>query len=363
MDAFFAAVEERSNPHWHDQPIAVGADPQNGRGRGIVSTANYAARAYGLHSAQPIRQAWQLSEMARRQGQPPVIFLPGNFPAYRATSRRLMQLLRGYSSLIEERSIDEAYLDLSSTGSLETAANLCRQIKTAIKSQEKITASVGLGPNKLIAKIASDFKKPDGLTIVPADTILHWLAPMPLRVIPGIGPKTEQLLARHSLHTIAAARSWSREQLEYLLGRWGNSLYDKLRGRSLSPIHTASDPAKSLSEQMTFREDTLNSARLIPALTKISRDLTHRMQREDFPAGKTITLTIRFADFTTQTRSYTPPEKITTLRQIQREGLKLLLPYFDRRRNPQQKLIRLIGLRLSANRQTCLPIRQVSKSV
>lgn len=350
MDAFFAAVEERSNPHLQGQPIAVGADPQNGSGRGIVATANYPARAYGLHSAQPIRQAWALSERARRQGKPPVVFLSGNFRNYSVTSRRIMQLLHRYSPRVEERSVDEAYLDLTSTGSLDVATALCQEIKTAIKQQENLTASVGLGPNKLIAKIASDFKKPDGLTVIAPERVFEWLAPMPLRVIPGIGPKTEQVLAHHGLHTIADARWWSREQLEYLLGRWGSSLYDKLRGHSHSPVRTEPDPAKSLGEQMTFREDTLDPAFITSALTSIARDLKRRMQHEHFPSGKKIVLTVRFADFTTHTRSHTPSKHITTWKQIQREGLKLLLPYFDRRCNPQQKRIRLLGLRLSAGR-------------
>ncbi len=315
-----------------------------------MATANYAARAYGLHSAQPIRQAWVLSERARRRGQPPVVFLSGNFKSYSTTSDRIMQLLRRYSPIMEERSVDEAYLDLSHCSSLETAANVCKQIKMDIRQQEKITASVGLGPNKLIAKIASDFKKPDGLTVIPPEQVLDWLAPLPLRVIPGIGPKTEKTLAHHALNTIAQARAWSREQLTYLLGTWGNALYDNLRGESDSPLRTEPEPAQSLGEQTTFKEDTLNSQTITAALTDIAHHLKRRMQQEHFPSGQTIVLTVRFADFTTQTCSHTPPARLTTFKQIQRAGLKLLLPYFDRRRNPQQKLIRLLGLRLSAGR-------------
>lgn len=346
MDAFFAAVEERSNPHLVGQPIAVGADPQNGQGRGIVATANYPARAYGLHSAQPIRQAWALSENARRRGQAPVVFLSGNIKSYGAASDRIMQLLRRYSPLVEERSVDEAYLDLSHCSSFAAAIKICQQIKAAIKQQEKITASIGLGPNKLIAKIASDSEKPNGLTIVPPEKVLDWLAPMPLRVIPGVGPKTAQLLTHHGLHTIADARTWTREQLTYLLGSWGDDLYDKLRGYGSATIHTEPAAAKSLGEQTTFNQDTRSPTLITTALTDIAHHLKRRMQQEQFPSGKTIVLTVRFADFTTQTRSYTPLERLTTLKQIQRAGLKLLLPYFDRRRNPQQKLIRLIGLRL-----------------
>ncbi len=131
-----------------------------------------------------------------------------------------------------------------------------------------------------------------------------------------------------------------------MLGTWGSALYEKLRGESSSPIRTEPDAAQSISEQITFKEDTLDPHSITAALTDIARHLKGRMQNEHFPSGKTIVLTVRFADFTTQTRSYTPPQRLTTVKQIQREGLKLLLPYFDRRRNPQQKPIRLIGLRL-----------------
>jgi nucleotidyltransferase/DNA polymerase involved in DNA repair len=195
MDAFFAAIEERDHPELAGVPLVVGAAPAAGKGRGVVSTANYAARKYGIHSAMPISQAWRRSEAAKSRGEPGVVFLTPNFPRYQEASRHIMELVRQYASLVEESSIDEAYLDLSFCTSFSQAAEICRRLKADIKAQVQLTASMGIGPNKLIAKIASDFQKPDGLTVVTEAAAEAFLEPLPVRQIPGIGPKTEQRLA------------------------------------------------------------------------------------------------------------------------------------------------------------------------
>lgn len=152
MDAFFAAIEERDNPQFYGMPIAVGADPKSGQGRGVVATANYKAREYGIHSALPISKAWQYSEAARRRGKPPVIFLPANFERYTEASEHIMAIIRAHAPLVEQASVDEAYFDISFFGSYAKAEKICRAIKGEIKEKEKVTASVGIGPNKLIAK-------------------------------------------------------------------------------------------------------------------------------------------------------------------------------------------------------------------
>ena len=166
MDAFFAAIEERDDPSLSGLPIVVGADPRAGKGRGVVSTANYPARAYGIHSALPISQAWRLSEAARNQGKPPVRFLPVRMEHYAEVSAHVMETLRRFVFSVEQASIDEAYFDLSSCESYTLAEDICRRVKRAIRDEERLTASVGIGPNKLIAKIASGMCKPDGLTTV-----------------------------------------------------------------------------------------------------------------------------------------------------------------------------------------------------
>src|SRR3989338_962353 len=190
MDAFFAAVEERDHKWLKGKPIVVGADPKEGRGRGVVSTANYKAREYGIRSALPISKAWQFSELAKKRGMPPAEFLQPNFDRYEETSGRIISLIRANKRIVEEASIDEAYFDLSELGSYENAAEFCKKLKKEIFEKEKLTCSVGIGSNKLIAKIASDMQKPDGLTVVGADDektclelVERFLEPLPIRKI------------------------------------------------------------------------------------------------------------------------------------------------------------------------------------
>jgi DNA polymerase IV (DinB-like DNA polymerase) len=158
MDAFFASVEERDKEWLNGLPIVIGSDPQDGKGRGVVSTANYKAREYGIKSAVPISIAWKLSEEAHKQGKPRAVFITPNMEKYSAISARIMAILRSYAEHIEEASIDEAYFDLSPLGSYEKAAKVAEKIREEIVKKESLTASIGIGPNKLVAKIASDFK-------------------------------------------------------------------------------------------------------------------------------------------------------------------------------------------------------------
>ena len=206
MDAFFAAVEERDKPWLSGKPVVVGADPKHGKGRGVVSTANYKAREYGIHSAQPISQAWCLSEKAAFQGKMRAYFLGGDFRAYGKASDEIMALLRKHGDKIEPASVDEAYLDVSSVGTFEKAEKLARKIKDEIKKKEQLVASIGVGPNKLIAKMASGMNKPDGLTIVRPEDVQKFLDPQPAEAIPGIGSKSARLLAQKGICTIADLR-------------------------------------------------------------------------------------------------------------------------------------------------------------
>src|SRR3989344_1374453 len=181
MDAFFASVEEHANPHLRGTPLVIGADPENGRGRGVVSTASYAARAYGIHSAQPISQAWHLSEEAARRGKPCVVFLPVDMELYADVSRRIMNVLRESVGCVEEASIDEAYLDMSSLKDFGDTEACITGIKRSITKEHGITASVGIGPNKLIAKIASGRNKPDGFTVISREDVATFLEALSVR--------------------------------------------------------------------------------------------------------------------------------------------------------------------------------------
>ena len=345
MDAFFAAVEERDQPELRGKPLVVGADPAGGQGRGVVATANYPARKYGIHSAQPISQAWKASEAARRRGLPPAVFVRGRHRRYSEVSDRIMAILHRFAQVVEEASIDEAYFDLSFAGSVEAALEICRQIKREIKAEEQLTGSIGLGPNKLVAKIASDFQKPDGLTVVREDEAEDFLAPMAVRKIPGIGPKTEKYLAGLGIKVVQDLKRFSAADLQKMFGKWGPELYERLRGRHFSPLVTEWEP-KSVGEQETFGQDTLDLNFIFTRLWVMCHGVFKRVQAEGFQTYRTVVVTVRFADFDTKSRSHTLSEPTDSPRLLRFEAMKLLVPFLDRRENPKRKLLRLIGVRV-----------------
>lgn len=350
MDAFFAAIEERNNPQWRGLPIVVGADPRGGHSRGVVSTANYAARAYGIRSALPINQAWRLSEAARAQGKPPVIFTRGSWQNYSQVSQRIMTLIREVTPLMQQRSVDEAYFDVSHARNWQQARKICLDLKQKIFQQEGLTASIGLGSNKLIAKIAANFQKPDGLTVVEENQAADFLSPLPVRDVPGVGPKTAALLAKKKIYFIKDIRQFSPEQLQDWLGVWGTELYRKAWGQDNSPLIEESI-TKSIGEQTTFYQDSLHSHDLIPPLLEIAGRLVTRLTDEGFASFRTIVLTVRFADFVTTSCRHTSKQPISSLEILRHHALALLLPFLDHRRNPHAQPIRLIGLRLEKLKQ------------
>jgi DNA polymerase IV (archaeal DinB-like DNA polymerase) len=345
MDAFFAAIEERDHPDLKGRPVVVGANPAGGQGRGVVSTANYPARVYGIHSAMPISTAWKLAEAARRRGQPATVFTRGSYSRYREVSDKIMAILHRQAPVVEAAGIDEAYFDLSFTDSYEKAADLARQIKAEILAQERLTASVGIGPNKLIAKIASDFQKPDGLTVVTQEEAEDFLASLAVRKIPGIGPKTEKYLVRLGIKTVQDLKRFSPAELEERFGKWGPELYERIRGRHDSPLVTEWEP-KSVGEQETFPRDTKDLEFIFQRLWGLCREVHRRFTAGGFQSFRTVVVTVRFADFETFTRSHSRPEPALTLRTLIFEAMKLLMPFLDHRENPRHKLIRLIGVRV-----------------
>lgn len=345
MDAFFAAVEERDTPRFRGLPIAVGADPDGGRGRGVVAAANYKAREYGIHSALPISQAWRLSEAARRAGRPPVVFVSVDMKKYAAVSDRVMAIIRSHAPVVEEAGIDEAYADLSFAGSYENAEDICRAIKDAIRANERLTASVGLGPNKLIAKIASGENKPDGLTVVREDEADAFLEPMPVRKMRGIGPKTEAELAKQGIALVRDLKRFSRQDLQEMFGKRGLDFYDEVRGLDESPLQEHYEP-KSIGEEETFHQDTRDAMLLGECLKTLCQEVMQRFAREGFETFRTVVVKVRFADFETHTRTHTLQNAAHSAATLEREALKLLLPFLDRRENPHRKAIRLIGVRV-----------------
>lgn len=345
LDAFFASVEERDNPRFRGKPLVVGSDPMGGKGRGVVATANYAARKYGIFSAVPISRAWRFSEEARMRGEEPVIFVEGDHHRYGEVSGHVMDIIRAHVPLVEQASIDEAYFDLSFLGSFAEAEQVCKKIKEEIREKEKITASVGIGPNKLIAKIASNFQKPDGLTVVRADDAEKFLEPMPVRVIPGIGQKTESMLRGHGIAAVRDAKKYSRDDLEELMGKWGIYLYDKIRGIDDAEV-TEEYETKSIGEQETFLRDTASAEIIFDRVGAMCKHIVKRLGDEEFTTFRTVVITVRFSDFETKTRSHTLEKPQHTAKALQIEATRLILPFLDKRENPKRKLIRLIGVRI-----------------
>ena len=345
MDAFYAAVEERDTPRFRGLPVAVGADPEDGKGRGVVAAANYKARDYGIHSAMPVSTAWRLSEDARRKGQPPVVFLSVDMKKYAAVSERVMAIVRSFTPTVEEAGIDEIYCDLSLAGSYAKAEEVCRAIKQEILAEERLTASVGIGPNKLVAKIASNENKPDGLTVVREEEAECFLAPLPVRKMPGIGPKTEAELAQQGIKLVKDLTRFSPVELQEMFGKRGLDFYDEIRGQDESPIEESYAP-KSIGEEETFAQDTRDSLFIGERLKALCQEVMQRFAREGFAAFRTVVVKVRFADFETHTRTHTLPRPANIPAVLEREALKLLLPFLDRRDNPRRKCLRLIGVRV-----------------
>lgn len=344
MDAFFAAVEEQHNPALHGRPIVIGADPKAGMGRGVVATASYAARRYGIRSALPISRAWRLAEAARRRGEPETVFLRGNHALYREVSARIMTIAARGADAFEEASIDEAYLDVSSLGDFQRAEAHARVLKGEIVARESLTGSVGIGPNKLVAKIASDFQKPDGLTVVPPEAVQRFLDPLPVRKIPGIGPKSEALLRERGIRTIAELRAVERERLAEWFGKAGEEMSERARGVSESPVSNEWE-RKSVGEQETFEQDTLEQSLVLERARALAAGVFERLRAEGFGGFRTVTVTVRFENFVTMSRSRTAKAPLTTREALETLAHRLLLPFFDERENPKARKIRLIGIR------------------
>lgn len=352
IDAFFAAVEERDEPRFRGLPVVVGANPLGGGGRGVVSTANYKAREYGIRSAMPISRAWRLSENARMAGKPGVVFLGVNSEKYAEVSWRIRGIILEHLSYIEQASVDEFYLDYEvflqkyeNGRKYEKAEETCKKIKREILKREGLTCSVGIGPNKLVAKIASDFRKPDGLTLVLPEEVESFLNPLSVRAIPGVGPKTEAVLQEKGVKIVSDLKKFSLEELGNTFGKWGVDLYYKARGVDESVVCEDRE-VKSVGEQETFLEDTSDVNYILERFRVLSELVLARLKREGFKNFRTIVIIVRFFDFQTVSRTRTLPRATSSTKEMYFEAMKMVLPFLDGRENPQKKLIRLIGIRV-----------------
>lgn len=345
MDAFFASVEERDKPYLKGLPIIVGSDPKEGRGRGVVSTANYKARELGIHSALPITKAWEYCEISRKKGGLRCAFVTSGSPRYREASKKVFSLLRTLVPTIAQTSIDEAYLDLSSCKSYVKAEKLARNLKKQVKKEIGLTCSIGIGPNKMIAKIASDYDKPNGLTAISSEEVEAFLAPLSVRAIPGVGKKAGNTFTRLGIKTIRDLQKYSWEDLEKNFGTQGFSIWERAHGIDERSVIAEKPERKSIGKHYTFDVDTNDMEEVLHIIRKQIQTVLKEMKKQRFKGFRTVVLTVRFSDFITRTRSLTVDEPISTARDFELKVTKLLFPFFEKKENPTGKAIRLIGVR------------------
>jgi DNA polymerase-4 len=328
MDAFFAAVELLRRPELRGKPVVIGGrgDPTR---RGVVSTATYEARAFGIRSAMPLRTAYKLC--------PQAVFLPVDFEAYHRYSEKFKAVMRTVSPQLEDRGIDEAFLDITDLD--RPSEDIAREIKARIRAETGLTCSIGIAPNKLLAKMASELEKPDGLTILTERDLETRIWPLGVRKVPGIGPKTEAHLAALGVHTIGELAAVPPERLVSEFGpSYGAFLYEAARGIDDDPIVTHWEP-KSRSRETTFQEDVGDWQKLARTLAALAREVADELREEGY-RGRAVGIKVRFADFETHTRVKTlaePTDSETTIRKAAFECLGRLK--LDRR-------VRLLGVRV-----------------
>ena len=333
MDAFFAAIEELDHPEYRGKPVVVGADPKGGSGRGVVSTCNYEARKFGIHSALPISQAYQRC--------PTAIYVPPRLRRYVDCSRKLFSILTEFSPKVEPISIDEAFIDITGcTRLLGSPGEIAKKIKQSIRDRLGLTASIGIAPNKFIAKIASDLEKPDGLVIVEPEKMLDFLHPLPISKMWGVGKKTEAKLKALGIHTIGDLARLPQDAVVKKYGKAG--LHFWLLANGMDDREVERDHAvKSVSLENTYLEDVADEKTIEETIFSIA-DNVSRILRQKKLKGKTVTLKIRLEDFSTFTRAQSYGSYFDSSQIISETSLKLF-HNFDR----QHKKVRLLGIAVS----------------
>lgn len=316
LDAFFAAVEQRDKPSLRGKPVVVGGTG----GRGVVATASYEARAFGVHSAMSTAEA--------RRRCPNAAFLGGRFHAYRMASEQVMRLLRGISPLVEPLSLDEAFVDLAASDLPDLSVSAVSAFAMSLKAQIRevtggLTGSVGIGTSKLVAKVASDLDKPNGLVVVAPGMEQDLLRPMQVTVIPGVGPATAEALRRIGVHTVAELEAISEDELVRVIGKaHGRSLYALARARDDRPVVSARE-AKSISVEDTYEVDHVDKRLLAALVDRQSTKVTERLRKARL-SGRTVTVKVRLHDFSTHTRSATLPGPTDDTRTVARVARTLL---------------------------------------
>jgi len=331
MDAFYASIEQRDHPEYRGKPIAVGGSPE-GRG-GVVATASYEARKYGVKSAMPSKQAQHLC--------PDLIFVRPRFEVYKSVSRQVRQIFQRYTDLIEPLSLDEAYLDVTQDKlQINSALEIAHHIRQSIKDELQLTASAGVSVNKFVAKIASDLNKPDGLTFIGPSRVESFVESLPVEKFFGVGKVTAQRMKSLGIHTGADLKKLSEPELRRNFGKSGSFFYRIVRGIDDRPVQP-NRAAKSIGAEDTFPFDLTTLGEMKEELLKISRNVSKRLLQHRLK-GRTISLKIKYHDFRIITRSLSLPESTDDRDVIWRTACTLL-----EATDPEDKKIRLLGISLS----------------
>jgi len=336
LDACFASIEQRDHPELRGKPVIVGAPPTQ---RGVVAACSYEARKFGVHSAMPSVTAGRLC--------PNAVFVRPRMEVYRTESRLVMQLIAESGGVVEQTSIDEAYIDLTSLcqaedqdSALQEALPFGRRMKERVRSERQLAATVGIGPNKLLAKIGSDQAKPDGLLMIPDTGKAQFLRPFPVRILYGVGKATESVLAGAGIQTVADLQDYAGD-LRALVGSFGPRLRRFAIGEDDRPLELGED-IKSISEEETFLQDTEDRKVLRACLRTMAGNIAERLKKHRL-AAQTVQVKIRYGDFTTLTRQMTVEDPLADPADIYRLGCFLL---------GREKLVcrplRLIGLGVSS---------------
>lgn len=330
MDCFYAAVHMRDDPSLRGKPVIIGGRPES---RGVVAAASYEVRKYGVHSAMPSSRAKRLC--------PDAIFIPPDFRRYSKESEKIFAIYRELTPVVQAVSIDEAYLDVTDClGEWGTATAVAREIRRRVREERGLTVSVGVGPNRLIAKIASDFDKPDGLTVVPPGKVQAFLDPLPVRRLHGVGPATERALAEIKVQTVAELRAVPVEDLIERFGKHGRILYEFSRGIDDRPVETHQE-RKSLGTENTYARDLTDFTEMEAEVDRMAQEVALSLERRGL-SGCTVTLKVRYEDFTTVTRSRTFAMPVGEAADIAACARDLL-----RRTEAPSRPVRLIGVTAS----------------
>jgi DNA polymerase-4 len=332
VDAFFASVEQVLDPRLRGKPVIVGGNPND---RSVVASASYPARAFGVRSAMPIAQARRLC--------PNAVFLPGNFKAYREFSERVHELLLRFTPLVEAASLDDFYLDLTGCRPLQgPPLQAAERMRAMVRAETGLSVTAAVAANKLLAKVASDLAKPDGLLEVRRGCEAAFLRPLPVGRLPGVGPSAEEALRKLNLVTIGQLAEIPPASLEQMFGAWGAALAERARGRDDSPVVAEAGRPKSIGRESTFSQDTSDRAEVRAMLYSLT-ERAARQLREEGLLARCVTVKVRYADFRTVTAARTLPtvtDQDKVFYEIALEQVERLLA--------RRMRIRLVGVTLSA---------------